>query len=312
MRESSCRMEGKFSIVTGANSGIGYETALGLARMGSVVIMMSKNHDRGELARRKIVAASGNPHVYLMLADLSSQTEVRYLAEKYKERFPRLDVLVNNAGIMTDKRRESVDGFELTFATNYLAQFLLTNLLLDLLKASAPSRIVNVSSFAHKMSQGIDFDDLDRKKDRFSAVKTYCESKLAVLMFSYELAKKLEGTGVTVNALNPGLVKSNLGKDITGFLKFTAVVMMKLLAISPEQGARTSIYAASSPEVAGLTGKYFFKSKPKASTEASYKVENWQRLWKISEEMTRTSIEHNAQKPDIRPVTMSYEDYLRH
>ncbi len=303
MRESSCRMEGKFSIVTGANSGIGYQTALGLARMGSVVVGVAKDPDRGERARKEIVAASGNPHVYMMFADLSSQGEARYLAERYRQRFPRLDVLINNAGIMIGKRQESVDGFELTFATNYLAPFLLTDLLLDMLKASAPSRIINVSSFAHKTTHGIDFDDLERKKGRFSAVKTYCESKLAVLMFSYELAKRLGGTGVTVNALNPGLVKTNLGKNTTGFLKLNAVVLMKLFAISSERGARTSIYLASSPEVAGVTGKYFDKCRPKTSNKASRNTRDWQRLWMISEGITGRANERVAQNRKIHPLT---------
>ncbi len=314
MLESSCRMEGKFSIVTGANSGIGYQTALGLARMGSVVVMVSKDTDRGERARREIAAASGNPLVNLMIADLSSQADVRNLAARYKEKYPRLDVLVNNAGIGIDKRIESADGYELTFATNYLGHFLLTMLLLDVLEASAPSRIVNVSSFVHRMAQGIDFDDLDRKK-KFSFTQAYAESKLAMLMFTYELAKKLEGTGVTVNALNPGLVRTNLGKDMSGFMKVNQTVLMTLFAITPEKGAQTSIYLASSPEVEGVTGKYFFKKKAKASTKASYNTSDWQRLWEISEKLTRKTSERAVQKPEIVPVTGvtgTYKEYMRH
>ncbi len=312
MMETSCLMEGKFSIVTGANSGIGYETARGLAQMGSVVVMVARNHDRGEGARREIVAASGNPHVYLEIADLSSQRDVRELTQRYKKRFPRLDVLINNAGISIDRRQESVDGYELVFATNYLGPFLLTDLLLGLLKKSAPSRIVNVSSFVHRMINSIDFENLDRRKGRFPTMQVYGESKLAMLMFTYELAKRLEGTGVTVNALNPGLVNTNLGNGCTGFMKVNAFVMKTFFGIPAKQGARTSIYLASSQEVDGVTGKYFDKCRPKTSNKASYRIADWWRLWEISEKLTHTSKERAAQKPEIHPVNMSYEDYLRH
>ncbi|NLI98832.1 SDR family oxidoreductase [bacterium] len=307
--ESSCRMEGKFSIVTGANSGIGYETALGLARMGSVVVTVAKDRGRGERARRRIIAASGNPHVYLEIADLSSQRDVRDLAQKYKKRFPRLDVLVNNAGILINTLRKSKDGYELTFATNYLGPFLLTSLLLGILKKSAPSRIVNVSSFAHRFTNDFDFDALDM--NQVSSPQSYTQSKLALIMFTYELAKRLEGTGVSVNVLNPGLVRTNVGKDLTGFMKVIAGVS-KLFAVSPEKGAQTSIYLASSPEVRGVTGRYFYKSRQKISSKASYRIADWWKLWEISEKLTHTSIEQTAKKSEIIPVTVPYEEYVRH
>lgn len=295
-------MEGKISIVTGANSGIGYQTALGLARMAGAVVMVCRNKERAERARREIIRLSGNRSIDLMIADISSQNDVIHLARMYKEKYKRLDVLINNAGISVDKRQESVDGYELVFATNYLGPYLLTNLLLDTLETSAPSRIVNVSSFVHKMVQGIDFDDLDRRRGRFSAMQVYSESKLAMLMYSYELAKRLEGTGISVNALNPGLVNTNLGNSYAGFMKVNALVMKTLFGISAEKGARTSIYLASSPEVAGVTGKYFEKCREKETTKASYNTRDWEKLWEISEAMTEKARERAVQKPKIQPI----------
>lgn len=281
-------MKGKTCLVTGANSGVGYQTTLGLAIMGAHVVMVCRDKGRGEAAQREIRATTSNKSIDLLIADISSQIEVRRLAEQVKSRYKRLDVLINNAGISVGKCQESVDGVEMTFATNYLGHFLLTELLLELLKASAPSRIINVSSFVHRWTTGIDFDDLERKK-KFSGVQTYAQSKLALLMFTYELAPRLRGTGVTVNALNPGLVKTNLGNELTGYLKVFGDVMKATLAITPEMGARTSIYLASSPDVEGINGKYFFKMRSKASSKASYNTEAWHRLWVTSKRLTRRS-----------------------
>jgi NAD(P)-dependent dehydrogenase (short-subunit alcohol dehydrogenase family) len=275
----------KVCMVTGANSGIGKQTALGLAKMGAHVVMVCHSKKRGEAARAEITDESGNDAVDLMIADLVSQKEIRRLAKDFKNRYNRLDVLINNAGVSLDKKKESPDGVEVTFTVNYFAPFLLTHLLLDILKASAPSRVVNVSSFVHRWTNKIRFDDLARENG-FSATGVYAESKLAVLMFSYELARRLAGTGITVNALNPGLVNTNLGHDFTGFLSITGWVLKNVFAISPQKGALTSIYLASSPEVEGVTGKYFFKQKPKSSSKVSYNEEDWQRLWNISEKLT--------------------------
>lgn len=280
-------MKGKTCLVTGANSGIGFETARGLARMGAHVVMVCRDKERGEAARRKIIATTSNKSVDLLIADISSQIQVRRLAEQVKSRYKRLDVLINNAGISIGEPIKSVDGIELTFATNYLGHFLLTELLLEILKASAPSRIINVSSFVHRWTGGIEFDDLQRKK-KFSGVQAYAQSKLAMLMFTYELARRLKGSPVTVNALNPGLVNTNLGNDLTGFLK-VAGASLKSVAITPEKGARTSIYLASSPEVATISGKYFFKKRAKASSRASYDTKSWRKLWTISVRLTRAT-----------------------
>ena len=279
------KMEGKVCLVTGANSGIGKQTALGLARMGATVVMVCRSKERGEAARLEIRRESGNTSVDLMLADLSSQAQIRKLAKEFKDRYQRLDVLINNAGIGLAERKENTDGIEMFFAVNHIAPFLLTHLLLDVLKASAPSRVVNVSSFAHSWINKINFEDLQGKQ-KFSPMQIYAQSKLAILMFSYELARRLAGTGVTVNALDPGLVSTNLGHDVIGPLRVARWVFMNVLAISPQEGAQTSIYLASSPEVEGVTGKYFMKQRPKRSSKASYDRETWQRLWKVSEELT--------------------------
>ena len=279
------KMEGKVCLITGANSGIGKQTALGLARMGATVVMVCRDKQRGEAAMAELRRESGNTSVDLMLADLSSQAQIRKLAKEFKDRYKRLDVLINNAGISLYERIESEDNMEMIFAVNYLAPFLLTHLLLEHLKASAPSRIVNVSSFVHRWINKIRFDDLAREQ-KFPAIGVYAESKLAILMFSYELARRLDGTGVTVNALNPGLVNTNLSRDITGLLNVLDWVSKNVLAISPEKGAQTSIYLASSPKVEGITGKYFFRQRSKRSSKASCDRETWQRLWKVSEELT--------------------------
>ncbi len=279
------KMEGKVCLVTGANSGIGKQTALGLARMGATVVMVCRSKERGEAAMAEIKNGSGNDAVDLLLTDLSSQAQIRKLAKEFKDRYQRLDVLINNAGIGLAKRKENTNGIEMTFAVNHLACFLLTNLLLERLKASAPSRVVNVSSFAHSWINKINFEDLQGKQ-KFPPMQIYAQSKLAILMFSYELARRLTGTGVTVNALDPGLVSTNLGHDVIGSLRVARWVFMNVLAISPQEGAQTSIYLASSPEVEGVTGKYFSKQRPKRSSKASYDRETWQRLWKVSEELT--------------------------
>jgi NAD(P)-dependent dehydrogenase (short-subunit alcohol dehydrogenase family) len=292
-------MKGKVCMVTGTNSGIGKETALGLAKMGAHVVMICHNRKRSEAARAEIANESGNDAVDLMIAELSSQKEVRRLAKDFKKRYNRLDVLINNAGVSLDKKIESPDGIEMIFAVNYFSHFLLTHLLLDVLRSSVPSRVVNVSSFMHYVTNKISFDDLAREQG-FSAFSVYSESKLAMLMFSYELARRLAETGITVNALNPGLVNTNLGRDFTGFLSITGWVLKNVLAIPPQKGALTSIYLASSPEVEGVTGKYFFKRKPKSSSKASYNERDWQRLWNISEKLT--GLESKVVQPRVRPT----------
>jgi NAD(P)-dependent dehydrogenase (short-subunit alcohol dehydrogenase family) len=269
-------------LVTGANSGLGKITARELARMGATVVMVARSQARGEAALDEVQQATGSSQVSLILADLSSLTGTRQLADQFKADYSRLDVLVNNAGAIFKERQLSVDGFEMTLALNHLSYFLLTNLLLDLLKAAAAARIVNVSSGAH-MGGSINFDDLMLEK-KYRSFAAYSQSKLANVLFSYELARRLEGSGVTSNALHPGGVATGFGagEGVMGwFFK-----LARPFLLTPEQGAETQIYLASSPEVADVTGKYFAKKKPVKSSKESYDTAVAQRLWQISEELT--------------------------
>src|SRR5215217_8977279 len=226
-------------LITGATSGIGKATAMGLANMGASVVMVARDRSRGEAALAEIKEGSANASVDLMLTDLSSQEDIRRLADEFKDAYPRLDVLVNNAGVIRSKRVTSADGIEMTFAVNHLAYFLLTNLLLDLLKASAPSRIVNVSS-AEQRNGTIDFDDLQAEKG-YKTAKAYGQSKLANILFTYELARRLEGTGVSANCLHPGAgVRTNLGSGVSGVLGLTVRALTPLMK-SPEKGAENSL-----------------------------------------------------------------------
>src|SRR2546425_8338226 len=250
-------MQGKICMVTGANSGIGKATALELAQMGATVVMVCRDRARGEEAKSEITTKSRNNAVDLLLADLSSQQSIRQLVGNFQHHYTHLHVLINNAGAAYPGRRETVDGLEMTFAVNYLAPFLLTNLLPDVLKASAPARIVNVSSNSHK-SGYIQMDDLQEEK-HYRSMSVYGQSKLAVVLFTYELARRLQGTGVTANCLHPGFVATHFGQRDLWPIARTAAKLVLFFGISPEEGAKTSIYLASSPDVEGITGKYFVK-----------------------------------------------------
>jgi retinol dehydrogenase 14 len=274
----------KVCMITGATSGIGKATAMELASMGASVVMVGRDLGRGEAALAEIKEQSANASVDLMLADLSSQQEVRMLADEFKETYPRLDVLVNNAGLFRSERITTADGLETTFAVNHLAYFLLTNLLLDTLKASAPSRIVNVSSGDHA-SGTIDFDDLQKEKG-YKGAKAYSQSKLANVLFTHELARRLEGTGVSANCLHPGVVGTNLGSGVSGVFGFTVRAAMGPLMKSPEKGAETSVYLASSPEVEGLSGGYFVKKAEARSSDLSHDERLARRLWEVSADLT--------------------------
>src|SRR6266571_2515657 len=273
-------MQGKICMVTGANSGIGKATALALAQMGATVVMVCRDRARGEEARSEITTQSRNNAVDLLLADLSSQQSIRQLVEHFQHHYTHLHVLINNAGATFSGRRETVDGLEIMFAVNYLAPFLLTHLLLDVLKASAPARIVNVSSGSHEAGY-IKLDNL-QSKNPYGYMKVYGQAKLAVVLFTYELARRLEGTGVTVNCLHPGFVATNFGQSSTAPVIRTAVKFISRFGMSPEEGAKTSIYLASSPEVEGVTGTYFVKSIPKRSAAISYDESLQRQLWEQS------------------------------
>ena len=279
MAQADEPMHGKVCIVTGAASGIGAVTARALAQRGAAVALVDRAPEKGAITADQIRQQTGNPAVEFMLADLSVQKEVRRLAQQFKSRYQRLDVLVNNAGAIFPQRHESVDGIEMTFALNYLGYFLLTNLLLDTLKASAPARIINVSSRSHARAQ-INFDDL-QSRSGYRDLKAYAHSKLAIVLFTYELARRLERTGVTANALHPGVVATNFGMNNDGIIGLV-IRLFRQFFISPERGAQTSIYLATSPEVEGVTGKYFVKCKAVPSSPASYDTVTASRLWQVS------------------------------
>jgi NAD(P)-dependent dehydrogenase (short-subunit alcohol dehydrogenase family) len=283
MPTSNTSMQGKICMVTGANSGIGKATAMGLAEMGATVVMVSRDLARGKAAQSEIKVKSGNDTVDLLLADLSSQQSIRQLAEHFKQRYSQLHVLINNAGMSSLRRRETVDGLEVTFAVNHLAPFLLTNVLLDVIKASAPSRIITVSSDAHEAGY-IKMDDLQSEK---KYMRAYGQSKLALVLFTYELARRLQGTGVTANCLHPGFVATNFGQHGTGPLGRGVIKFLSRFGMSPEEGAKTSIFLATSPEVEGVTGKYFVKSISKRSAPITYDSSLQRQLWEESARLVK-------------------------
>ena len=273
-------LAGRVCLVTGANSGIGKSTAHALARLNATVVMVCRDRNRAEPVRDEIATATDNQNVELMMCDLSSQADIRRFAADFLNTHNRLDVLINNAGVVVRQRSLTEDGIESTFAINHLGYFLLTNLLLDLLKKSAPARIVNVSSAAHAYGK-IDFDNLqgERKYGGFSA---YANSKLANVLFTYELARRLDGTGVTANCLHPGGVATGLFRNLPKPIE----ALIKLVTISPNKGAETSVYLASSPAVEGVTGKYFARKRETRTSNASYNEEAARRLWEVSSELS--------------------------
>ncbi len=276
-------MHGKICLVTGATSGIGEVTALELARLGASVVLLGRSQARCEAALTRIQRETGSASVEYLLADLSSMAQVRQAAAQFLEKHSRLDVLVNNAGAVFLSRQLSADGIEMTFALNHLSYFLLTLLLLDTLKASSPSRIVNVSSDSHRGSL-LDFDDLQNQKSYF-VMKAYGRSKLANVLFSNELARRLDGNGVVTNALHPGRVSTRIWEK-GGPLNPLIGLVMRRFSIPPEKGAKTMIYLASSLEVEGVTGKYFTKCRAVPSDPASYDQAAARQLWEISLKLT--------------------------
>jgi NAD(P)-dependent dehydrogenase (short-subunit alcohol dehydrogenase family) len=276
-------MSGKICLVTGATNGIGKAAAQALAQLGATVVIVGRNAPKTAQLVEEIRASSGNNNVDSLLADLSSQQEVRRIADEFKSSYPHLHVLLNNAGGTFTTRQLSVDGIEMTFALNHLAYFLLTNLLLDTIKASAPARIINVSSDAHSGGK-IDFDNLQGERS-YSGFGPYGNSKLANILFTTELAHRLEGTGVTVNALHPGLTSTGFGKNNPGFLMKIMGAVIPLIARSPEKGAATSIYLASSPQVQSITGKYFVDCKVTQPAPQAADRTVARRLWDVSAEM---------------------------
>jgi NAD(P)-dependent dehydrogenase (short-subunit alcohol dehydrogenase family) len=275
-------MNGKICLVTGGTNGIGKATAQALAQLRATIVIVGRNAPKTAQLVQEIRAASGNKNVDFLLADLSSQQEVRRLANEFKSKYSRLHVLLNNAGGYFLRRQLSMDGIEMTFALNHLAYFLLTNLLLDTIKASAPARIINVSSGAHTSGK-IEFDNVQGERDY--GPRAYDNSKLANILFTMELSRRLEGTGVTVNALHPGFVSTGFAKNNGRLFAALVSIFAPLVARSPAKGAETSIYLASSPSVAGITGKYFYDSHVvPAAPQATDRVVA-RKLWDVNAEM---------------------------
>jgi NAD(P)-dependent dehydrogenase (short-subunit alcohol dehydrogenase family) len=277
-------MAGKTCVVTGATSGIGEVAARELAKLGARLVLVARSRDKAEATASTIRQEVPGAEVETLLGDLAARADVRRLAEEIKAVCPRIDVLINNAGAMFSPRRESVDGVEMTWALNHLGYFLLTNLLLDRLKASAPARVVSVASEAHRVARrGIDFGDVEARK-KYSTFGVYGQSKLANILFTRELARRLEGSGVTANCLHPGFVATNFttGK---GYIYWASRQLARLIAITPEDGAKTTIYLASSPEVEGVTGKYFVKCREARTTSAGRDDAAARKLWELSETM---------------------------
>ncbi len=275
----------KICLVTGANSGIGKAAAYSLAMQEAEVILVARNHYRGERALKELVSASGNQKIHLFLADLSSLNSTYLLAKELKKKFTKLDVLINCAGVYFSKRHSTVDGFEATFAINYLSRFLLSNLLLELLLKSKQARIIDVSGEYHRQGK-IDFLDL-QKKNKYSGGEAVNQSKLANILFTYELARKLTGTSITVNTIHPGFVATNIifnNPDAATFQKMLYRMITPFLA-APEESARALTKLSIAPEYKTVTGKYFNKNKMVSSSPQSYNEIIARKLWEISEKL---------------------------
>jgi retinol dehydrogenase 14 len=278
-------MDGKTCIVTGANSGIGKETALGLAQLGAHVVMVCRNREKGQVALEEIRRESGSLRVDLLIADMSSQASVRALAEEIHHEYSRLAVLINNAGGGAPASTLSADGIEMTVATNHLGAALLTLLLLDLCKASAPSRIINVSSEAQRRAR-LDMDDLQFKRRKYSSFAAYGQSKLLMNAFTFELARRLAGTGVTANCLHPGVVATNIWGANPPLILKLIIALVKPFMLNSKEGAEVSLYLATSPDVAQVSGQYFVKSKPGKPNPLSRDPKVAGEIWQWTEKMT--------------------------
>jgi len=285
---SEINMQGKICLVTGSTSGMGKVTAKELAKMGATVVLVGRNREKGEATQAEIKRETGNENVDLLIADLSLLQDVRHLAAEFQQKYHHLHVLVNNAGAIYSSREVISEGLEATFAVNYLAPFLLTELLVETLKASAPARIVNVSSEVHRIGN-IAFDNLQGEK-RYATMSNYAQAKLAVILSTYELARRLEGTGVTVNVMSPGQMSGdNFNMGATGLIAFVTM-LTKPFVMAVEVGAQTETYLATSPQVEGVTGKCFAKSQEKTSSKRSYDQALGQRLWQVSEQLVARSM----------------------
>jgi len=277
----------KVALVTGANTGMGRAIATALARQGATVVLVCRDPGKGEEAQRAIAQETGNPAIELLVADLASQGAVREVARQFRERHDRLHILVNNAGAHIQERRLSPDGIELNLAVNHLAAFLLTNLLLDTLRASAPARIVNVASAS--MTKAIDPTDLQSAR-AFVPFEAYGRAKLAMVLCTYALARRLAGSGVTVNALHPGITATTIVDDVAPPLARPFLGLIKRFLLTPQQGARTALYLATSPAMTGVSGKYFVREREQRSVPISYDAALQERLWASSVALTGLAV----------------------
>ncbi|MGH8127286.1 MAG: SDR family oxidoreductase [Gammaproteobacteria bacterium] len=284
MRNAIPDLSGKTILVTGATSGIGCEAAAAFAAAGAHTVIVGRNQDKTDAMLAEIKGRSGSNAVEALLCDFSSQAAIRKLAQRILDRYPRLDVLVNNAGGVHAQRTLTEDGIEATFAVNHLGYFLLTLLLLDRLVASAPARIVNVASTAHYRGT-LDFDDLGFEQG-YAIMKAYARSKLANVLFTRELAKRLEGRGVTVNALHPGVVATHIWDGAPSWTQPLFAVVKRVFMTTPSQGAETIIYLATYPDVADVSGLYFEKNRPKEPSKLACDDAIAERLWVESERLT--------------------------
>jgi len=290
-------MTGNVCLVTGATAGIGEAAALLLAKRGATIVGVGRNPKKNKNSTEMIKTETGNPNVEYLLADLSSQKDIHHLTQQFKQKYNRLDVLINNAGATFGERMESVDGIEMTFALNHLGYFLLTNLLKDALEDSSPSRVINVSSSLHKLGK-INFDDIPFKNG-YARSRAYQRSKLANIAFTYELARHFSNQKVTVNAMNPGLVATNVGQAAGGISAKMKGLVDRIAGLTPEEGAQTIIYLATSPDVMGVTGRYFVKEKSIPTSKISYDLEFCRRLWTLSESLTTPNGQNDSEK-DLR------------
>jgi len=297
-------LKDKVCLVTGATSGIGFETALALAKMGATVVVGGRDMEKASNSVIKIRSASDNPNVDFLLADLSDFEEVKKLATEFKEQYKRLDVLVNNAGAIFKDYDENPQGIEMTMALNLFSIYLLTGSLLDVLQNSAPARIINVSSMLHKTAKN-EFDGFNNETT-YKALNAYGLSKLGLLHFNTILAERLQGTGVTTNAMHPGWVKSNFGSGFyTGFYGVIDT-LFKPIQITPQKGAETIVYLASSPDVEKINGKYFIKSKAVPSSSASYDTKTSDRVWELCRQ--ETGFEYEFKEKTIEKETDTVEN----
>ncbi len=279
---SQDNLRDKTCMVTGASAGIGKATAMGLAKLGATVVIVCRDQARGEAASAEIRTASGNPAIELMIADLSALTSIRNLTAEFKRKRPKLDVLVNNAAIFRRTRTITPDGFESMFATNHLAPFLLTNLLLASLQASGAARVLNMTA---PSTVKVDFGNLQGER-RFSALSAFGASKMGNLLFTFELARRLEGTGVTVNAVHPGLVKSNLMREAPALMRW----LTNLMSAAPDRAVEPIVTLAYAPEYAGQTGRFYHKGQAITAAAYAYDLNIQRQLWEVSAQLTGLSV----------------------